>query len=174
MRITWFGSRCFRIKFSDKELVCYPKEARADFNPVALVGDAIVVETSSHEMFQPLADANTAPTSGRLIDVMDDPERYLSAEGRFVFDAPPDERLVIRDLSVAGNVVVDDWQEGAVVLLVGTFAQCADSLKDKALKNARQLILAVVDPEALDIDFLATVAEKMRIQLAEIGLAIEL
>lgn len=174
MRITWFGGRCFRIKFSENDFVFYPKEARADFNAAALVGDAIVVENASHEMFAPLIASPEISNSGRLIDMMDDPERFLSGEGQFVLDAPPDERLVIKDLSAAVRDEVGSWQNGAVFLGVGSFEQCLAQLNDGSLNTARQLIFAVVDPQALDMDRLAAAAGKMRIQLAEIGLAIEL
>ena len=174
MRITWFGGRCFRIKFSDKDLVLFPEEAIPDVKSAALLDSAIQVDGTSNELFLPLAETPVAPNSGRLIDVMDDPERYLSGKGAFVMDAPSDERLVIKDLSVAGSGDVDEWQEGAVVLAVGTFAQCAAILHENAIQSSRQLVFAVVNPEALDIDVLAAQAGKMRIQLAEIGLAIEL
>jgi len=174
MRITWFGGRCFRIKFSDKDLVLFPEEAIPDVKSAALLDGAIQVDGASNKLFFPLAETPVAPNSGRLIDVMDDPERYLSGKGAFVMDAPPDERLVIRDLSVEGSNDVGEWQEGAVVLAVGTFALCAAILYENAIQSSRQLIFAVVEPEALDIDVLAAQAGKMRIQLAEIGLAIEL
>ncbi|WP_299348110.1 hypothetical protein [uncultured Maritalea sp.] len=174
MRIIWFGKRCFRVKFSDKEFVFYPEDAMAHVSANELVGMAIVITENQVSPFQPLMNAEPKMSGGRLIDVMDEPESYLASAGIFVLDALPDERLVIQFLGNEPNREFEAWIDGAVALCAGTYQQCLGALEGLVGKGVRQVLIAISDMENIDVDEIAAKAGGARIQLLEPSLAIEL
>lgn len=174
MRITWFSNRCFRIMFSDREFVFYPEDAMAAVSLNELVGMATVINDDQASPFVPMANFKPRLLSGRLIDVMDQPENYLATAGVFVLDALPDERLVVQFLDSESSDEAETWIDDAVALCVGTNQQCLRALDGLVVKRVRQVLFAISDMENLDVNAIAKQAGSARVQLLEPGLAIEL
>jgi len=174
MRITWFGNRCFRIKFSTYDFVFFPDEAVAIVSKNELVDMATAINSEVNAPFKALADDKPIVSGGRLIDVMDDPESYLTNGDDFILDALPDERLVIRFLGRSRASLADAWLNQAVVLCAGSAAQCLSALDDLHSARVRQVLFAVSDIENLNMDELIKTAGTLRLQLMEFSFAIEL
>lgn len=174
MRITWFGNRCVRINFSSHSFVFYAHEAVGEVANAELIGDAVLIDDDQTGPFEPLLTQKPAAARGRLIDAMDEPEKYFCGDKSIVMDALPDERLVIRFCGMGSADHLDAWFEGAVVLIVGEYEQCLRMIDENNLAQARQLVLAISDFGAVNMSMLAIACPGIPIQLLENGLALEL
>jgi len=174
MRITWFGDKCFRIKFSAHDFVFFPDEAISNVSKNELVEMASIINAEAYQQFEPFVGAKPKAPGRRLIDVMDEAETYMTDGQDFVMDALPDERLVLRYLGNSTLGAADAWLNEAVVLCVGSAKQSLAALEALQGHGVRQVLLAISDMENLNMDTLAKTAGTLRLQMMEFGFAIEL
>ncbi len=175
MRITWFGNNCFRVAFGDQQFAFYPQNAPKDVSISELTATAHMVDEVQAGPFLPYDGQLKRISTGRLIDDMETGNSYFRLEGLYVFDAPPDERLIFIE-EERGDTLnkLSSEIKGAVVLISACFEDVLRCVVELRNLNAKQLLLAISDPSNLDMQDLAQNAGKQRLQLLEHGLAIEL
>ncbi|MGJ8529719.1 hypothetical protein [Maritalea sp.] len=174
MRITWFGSNCFRVAFGDQQFAFYSDHADEGIANAELTANAVIIDDTQLDPFLPYNGELQRVSTGRLIDEMEVANSYFRLGEMFVLDAPPDERLIL----IAGNKDplenLSEEIEGAAVLISACFDDVVQRVADLENSGARQLLLAITDQDKLDMSVFTQKAGKLRLQLLERGFAIEL
>lgn len=173
MRVTWFGGECVRLQISDQSFCFFPESADAAFSRTAIEAGAQIIDAAQSSPFVPY-EGKALATPTRLIDAMDMPDQFFSAEDGFLVRSEPDETFVLLYAAKGATSLLSQDVENAVICLVGNFNFVVDWLQVNLGSKPRQLLLALNGEEGIDIHLLAQNIGKTPVQILSFGETIEL